>query len=504
MESSRVNRIAKNTTILYIRMAILMCVTFVSSRLLLKALGIEDFGIFSVIGSVSATFVALKGLFIESIQRFLNFYKGKSDNKKQQEVYSLSIIIHLVLAIILVILLESVGLWLLHNKLVIPAEKVNTAMFVFHTTVVASFISVLCIPFDALLIANERIGFYSLVSVFDGCYRLLLVLLLPELPFVLLKSYSLSLIAIPSVSLLAMYLYCRKQFEECRFSLKTNKALLKEVVSLSGWNFVGNISFSLLHEGINFILNIYGGLIYNAARSIAYQVKNVSVQFSTNSLIAARPMVMQSVTIDDNYKSLFKNIIAISRVSFLIMLIFVSPIIAYCDELLKIWLKDVPAHAPLFTKLVLLGVLIRSFHEPLNTLYMSIGKIKRMMIIEMVIMISSLSFIYILLSRGAEMWVSFALLTFMELFIILSLSLNAKIEVDFPLTQYWNDVILPSMFLVVIMMGVVFLSSLMPPSSVVVVISLCLMVAIFMIIFVYLFMNESEKQIVKKFLSKLK
>lgn len=493
--------VAKNTIIMYIRMFILMCVSFVSSRLLLQALGIEDYGIYSVVGSVSATFVALKSLFSESIQRFLNFYKGKEDIDKQREIFTLSIIIHLVLAIVLAIVLESVGTWLLLNKLVIPAGKVSTALFVFHTTVVASFISVLCIPFDALLIANERIGFYSIVSIFDGLFRLALVLILPHLPFILLKSYSLLLVVIPIVSLIAMLIYCRR-LEECKLNRKINKPLLKEVVALSGWNFFGNISFSLLHEGINFILNIYGGLIYNASRSVAYQLKNLAVQFSSNSLIAARPMVMQSVTADDNYKSLFSNTISISRISFFIMLLPITPILVYCKELLGIWLVEVPEYAPLFTRLVLLSVLFRSFHEPLNILHMSIGKIKRMMIIEVVIMISTLLLIYFMLSNGAEMWVSFALLALMEVLIILSLSLNAKLEFGFPFRDFFKTALLPATFLTVIMGAIIALFSLFSPGGIISVIAMCLAVLTVICACIYLFLNEREKRLIRSLVFK--
>ena len=420
MHEVAVKRIAKNTVIMFIRMVFLMIIGFLTSRWLLKQLGVEDFGLYSVVGSVTSTFVALKSLFSESIQRFLNYYKGKKDEQTQKDVFSISLVIHAALAVLFVVVLEVVGLWLINNKLVYPIEKYDTVIFVFQMTVIASVFSILCIPFDALIIANERMGFFALISIIDGIFRLGVVLALPFLPYESLRAYSFLLVFIPASTLLFAFLYCRR-FPEFSFSWHIDFKLLKEIASLSGWNFFGNIAFSLLHEGINFILNIFGGLVYNAARSIAYQVKNLAVQFSNNSLIAVRPKVMQSAALDKDNSVLFANIIEISRISFMILLLPIAPLEAFCSELLSIWLTEVPENAVLFTRLVLLSVLFRAFHEPFNMLYMSVGRIKRMMIIEVLVMTATLICIYYVLSIGLPLWLSFVLLVVMELFIVLSL-----------------------------------------------------------------------------------
>lgn len=498
MSNIAVKRVAKNTIVMFIRMLVLMIISFLSSRWLLEALGVEDYGIYSVVGSVTSAFVALKSLFSESTQRFLSFYKGKADVKTQKDVYTISLLVHFVLAILFVVILEIAGMWLINNKLVFPAEKYSTVVFVFQMTVVASVFSIFSIPFDALIIANERMGYFAFVSILDGLLRLLIVMAIPFLPYNSLKAYSLLLVFIPLLTLLLYYFYC-KRFQECSLTKSINKSLFKEIISLSGWNFFGNISFSLLHEGINFILNIFGGLVYNAARAIAYQVRNIAVQFSTNTLIAVRPMVMQSAAIGDNNDSLYKNIIEISRISFMVLLIPIAPLETYCTELLQLWLLNVPENAPLFTRLILISILFRSFHEPLNMLYMSVGRIKRMMIIETIVMIGTLIGIFVALLSGLPLWTSFAILAIMELVIVMSLLVNAKIEINFILLEYMKDVILPMALLFVLNEVVIWFFYKLNPETIIATILLCFGVVVSVCILIFLFLKEKEKSLLMGF-----
>lgn len=503
-QSRRIGGVIRNSIIMIVRMFVLMLITFFSSRLLLETLGVEDYGIYSIVGSVATTFVALKSLFSESVQRFLNFYKGKGDLRTQQSVFSLALIIHIVLAVLFVIILELFGLWLINNKLVYPIEKYETVLFVFQMTVVSSGLSILCIPLDAVIIANERMGFFAILSVLDGILRLLMVLILPLLPYSALKAYSLMIVFIPLSSLIISWLYSRR-FEECLVYKSFRINLFREIISLSGWNFFGNISFSILHEGINFVLNIYGGLVYNAARSIAYQVKNVSVQFSSNTLIAVRPMVMQSAADDEGYKTLFKNIIEISRLSFMIMLIPIAPLEAFCPELLNIWLVEVPENTVVFTRLVLLAVLFRSFHEPFNMLYMSVGRIRRMIISESIVMLSVFFCIYIMLSKGYPMWIAFLIMTIMEILIIITLFVNAIKEINFPGKTFLKEVVCPLSCLFFLNEIIVFLFSRIHPQTIICTLFISVFVTFCVLGLIVLFFNKKEKEIINNlFFSRIK
>ena len=446
--TSSAGRIASNTVIMYIRMLFLIIIAFYTSRLLLTTLGIEDFGILSVVGSVTSTFLSLKALFSESIQRFLNFEKGKQSLNGQRAVFSLGVFIHVCLAFVFIIVVGLIGHWLISNKLTIPPDKLNTAFFIFDMSMIAMFISILSIPFDAVVIANEKMKIYAFITIIDAILRLLSVVALSFVPYERLRTYSVLLIAIPLFTLSAQLIYCRR-FVECKITKKIPHGLFKDLFSLSGWNFMGNISFSLVHEGINMLLNVFGGLVYNAARAISYQLKGVVSQITSNTIISARPRIMQQAAIADK-TAIFNNIIAVSRVAFFTILLPVSILTTYTDKILGIWLVDVPEYATIFTRLLLIGVMIRSLHEPINMLQMAFGRIKRMMIIEAVTMLSFLVIIYITLKLGAEMWCPFAELALMEIIINALLITNAYKELSFPIMVYIKDVVLPFLITIIL------------------------------------------------------
>ena len=308
MGISTTKKVAKNTIIMYIRMLFLMFISFYSSRILLSTLGFEDFGIYSVVGSISTTFVALKSLFSESLQRFLNIAKGRESDSvdEQVSIFNIGVIVHVILAILFVVLVEVIGSWLLNNKLDIPEGRFDVAQLVFQMTILATAISILSIPFDALIISNEKMGAYAIISIVDGILKLLIILSLSLFAYDALMIYSILIVCIPVYTIIMQFCYC-KRFPECKF----NKYLFLKVMSLSGWNFFGNISFSLIHEGINMLLNMFGGVMMNAARSIAYQVKTVTSQISTNTMVAVRPMAMQQ-SVQKSQNEYFNTIILLS------------------------------------------------------------------------------------------------------------------------------------------------------------------------------------------------
>lgn len=503
MSLSSTKIVAKNTVIMFIRMIILMVIAFYSSRLLLATLGISDYGVFSVVGSISSTFVAIKSLFSESIQRFFNVAKGKTADslKEQQAIFNMSIIVHIVLIICFVIVVELVGGWLLNNKLDIPSGRMDAATFVFHMTVIATTIGIISVPYDAVIVANEKMSVFAGITVFDALLRLLFIFLLPVIGFDYLKVYSILLVIIPITTILIQFFYCRR-FPECQYKLTFDKRLFKEIMGLSGWNFFGNISFSIIHEGINMLLNIYGGVVMNASRAIAYQVKNVANQISTNTLVAARPRVMQQ-SVQKSKEQYFEDIFLLSRISYFSLALAIVPLFVYCPQLLSIWLTEVPEASTTFTRLVLIGLFIRSLHEPLNIMNMAYASIKRMMLIEVVSMLSSLVVIYFVLRNSALIWFPFAYLSCMEAIIITGLIINAKYELGFPIRKYLKKVIRPMLLFSLIssVFGFI-LHYAFKPSTVVSVLLCVLLIVIVEMIFCWIFFNTREKQLVLKFIDK--
>lgn len=490
-------RVVKNTIIMYIRMLFLMFISFYTSRILLRTLGFNDFGIYSVVGSISSSFVAIKSLFSESVQRFLNVAKGKGQDSldEQVSIFNMSIIVHILLAIVFVVIIEIVGMWLLNNKLDIPNERFDAACFVFQMTILATAISIFSIPFDALIIANEKMSMYAVISIIDGILKLLIVLTLPIIGYDFLKMYSVLMVSIPILTFLIQLFYC-KRFPEYKVNFRFNKPLFKQVMSLSAWNFFGNISFSLIHEGINMLLNMFGGVVMNAARSISYQVKSLTSQISTNTMVAVRPIVMQQ-SVQKTKNDYFNNIIMLSRLSLFSISILAIPVFVYCPQLLNIWLGDVPENAVLFTRIILVSIVVRSLHEPLNMMNMAMGLIKRMMLIESATMLSFLILTYVALKVFDIIWLPFVILSFMEILIILLLMINAKFELDFPLGRYCKKVFL-SMLEVQLLGGILsfFFINYIQPTKLIFQ-AVCFMLLLFIVgIFILFMFDERERSIV--------
>ena len=502
---NNVQRLVKNTFVIYIRMLLLILIAFYTSRILLKTLGVVDFGVYYVVGSIASTFVSIKGLFSESIQRYLNVYKGKDcdTTQEQQSIFNISIIIHVLLVVVFVGLIEFAGSWLLNTLLNIPSDRMDASKFVFQMSVISLAISILSVPYDAVVIANEKMGFYAIISILDGLLKLLFVFLLPIVNADMLKTYSLLLVFIPFLTLLVQLFYCNK-FKECTYSWHFEKGLFKEILSLSGWNFFGNISFSLIHEGINMLLNIFGGVVINAARAVAYQLKSLTAQLSNNTMVAIRPYVIQKSS-HTSRSSYFNTIFMLSRISFYTMVIPISILILFCPQLLKLWLGEYPEYSILFTRLLLISILIRSLHEPLNILNMSLGVIKRMMIIESVTMLAFLAIVFVALRIGAPIWTPFLILALMEVFIIIGIVFNASDEIDFPIKHYLSSVVRPLMLIGLLTTAAILLTLLVLKDSSSIAftgVGICAFVIVELMI-CYLFMTIEEKKILKTLIKKV-
>ncbi len=443
--SDTVNRLSKNTMFLYIRMIVLMIITLYTSRVLLQTLGVGDFGIFSVVGSVTATFFTLRSVFAEAVQRFLNYEKGCGNVANEIQIFNISVILHIVISILFVILAEAIGLWLLYNKLVIEPDRFDAACFVFHLTVVSSVLYILLVPYDAVIIANEKMSVYAWVSIFDGVAKLLIVMALPLIDYDHLMMYALLLAAVPLINIFVYYFYC-KRFPECNYNFRIDKTKLKELCSFSGWSFAGNLFFSLAHEGLNVLINMFGGVVYNAARNIAYQIKAAVNQVSNNTLLATQPFILQNAAKTDP-SGLLLYIVKILRVNFYIMAITCIPLMAFCERLLSIWLVEVPDYSTIFTQLAVFSVLIRSVHGPLNLFYMGLGKIKRMVVIESLLFVLLLVACYVQLQLSLPIESVFVSLCIAEVVILLALILNIGNEFGISIHQILMSGFMPCMLI---------------------------------------------------------
>lgn len=323
-------RIAKNTLLLYLRSIIVMILSIYSSRVLLKTLGVDDFGLYSVVGGVVAMFSSLKSVLAAAVQRFLNFEKGKGNNQQVQKIFNMSILVHLAIALLFALIVECFGCWYICNYLIVPHNNIDTALFVFHCSVIASMITIYTIPYDAVVIANERMDFYAIQSITDVTLRLAIIFLLPILPFSFIRSYAV-LILIVAILIRIMSVIYTKRFPECKSLKYWNKETFKELISFAGWNFFGCIAYSLIEEVTNLILNLFGGVVANAARGLAYQIRSAIMTLSNNVLVASQPFITQRAANVD-ISTFWTYIFIQSRVMFYIMMLTGLPIYIYMQN----------------------------------------------------------------------------------------------------------------------------------------------------------------------------
>ncbi|WP_299576285.1 MATE family efflux transporter [uncultured Sunxiuqinia sp.] len=442
-------RIAKNTAFLYMRMLIMMGISFYTTRILLKELGINDYGIYNVVGGVVAMFSSLRGLFASATQRFLNYEVGKSEFGGVTKIFSMSINIHIILSATFLFFAEFIGLWYINNKLVIEPERLFAAQVVFHLSVFSAIITIMTVPYDATIIAKEKMNVYAYISILDGFLKLMVVILLGYLRFDKLILYAILILIVSLITRLLSTIYCKKNFPFCKYQFSWNLKLFKQMGSFAGWNFFGNSAYVLANEGGNILLNLFGGTSINAARGIAYQVRSATTQFITNLITAANPRIVQLYA-QKKSDEFFKLIFFTSKASFFVSLALILPVLSSTDFLLNIWLKTVPSYTTIFVQLILVFILIRIFHGPLDSLFKATGKIKTYQLIDASILFLNFPISYLLLSHGFKFYVVFIVMIGMELINLFALLILATKTISLDLKSYLLKVLFPSFKVLVV------------------------------------------------------
>lgn len=432
--------IAKNTLYLYLRTFVMLILVVYASRVLLATLGIEDFGIYNLVAGVVGLFASLKTSFVSAVQRFLNYEKGTGNMEKQQQIFSMSLLIHLIISFIFIIVVEFFGIWFITHKLNLPINSIPTALFVFHCSIFTATLNILSVPFDAAVIANEKMNFYAGVGIADACLKLLIIYLLPLMGYSQLYSYAIFIAIIGFVNLMANLIYCQR-FTECRLYLFWNRMLFHELATFAGWNFLGNTAFTLVNEGINMILNLFGGVVANAARGIAYQVRAAASQLAANILLASQPRIMQEAAY--NTEQTFRSVNKVSRVLAFIMIITLLPLIFLSKPLLDVWLIEIPQNAIMFVQLILFHMIIRSLHGPIDILFKAFGKIGKYQIIDSTTLFLALPFSYLALKFGMPLYYVFITIILVEILNICCIATLATIVTKFNIKDYIHTVIIP-------------------------------------------------------------
>ena len=396
----RSQRIAKNTLMLYIRMAALMLVGLYTSRVVLEALGENDFGIYNVVGGVVAMFSVISGALNSAVSRFITFEMGKGAEARLNRVYSTAVTIQFILALIVVILAEPCGIWFIENKMTIDPSRIPAARTVLHFSLLAFVINLLSVPQMASITAHEKMSAYAAIGVLDGLLRLGVALLIMNSSSDRLVLYAALMAAVVLAVRAAYGIYCRMHFPECRYRPVFDKTLIKEMFTFAGWNFIGVSAGVLRDHGGNILVNIFSGPALNAARGVAVQLNGAVQGFVTNFMTAVNPQITKSYAAGEK-EYMLSLIRKSSRMSYYLLFMLALPVFFNAEYILSLWLKDVPDHTVLFVRLFLLFALSESLSQPLVTAQLATGRIRNYQIVVGGLNLLNLPVSYFLLRAGA-------------------------------------------------------------------------------------------------------
>ena len=368
-------RIAKNTLLLYMRMVIILVIGLYTSRVVLSVLGVEDYGLYNVVGGFVSLFTFLNGAMTTATQRFITFELAQGSLDRQRLTFSTALIIHFGLALLIFVLAETIGLWMVYNKLVIPVERFGAALWVYHLSVITCMVSVISIPYNAMIIAHEKMSAFAYISIMDVALKLIVVFLLAVSPWDKLIFYALGLFLIQMLDRMLYGIYCRRHFEEASFRFRFDKNIFKEMTNIAGWSLFGNIAGIGYTQGLNILLNMFFGPVVNAARGVAVTVQGIVCGFVANFQMALNPQITKSYAVKD-LDRMHSLIYSSSKFSFYLLFIIVFPIILETDYILTLWLKNVPEYTITFLRLILCIMLVDTLANPLMVSSQATGKVK--------------------------------------------------------------------------------------------------------------------------------
>ena len=389
-------RIAKNTLLLYFRMLFMMLVSLYTSRVVLNTLGVADFGINNVVGGVISMLGFLTGSLGAASSRYITFDLGKGDKKVMKRTFGNIKSIHYILAGVILLIGETIGLWFMTTKLQIPAERETAAFWVYQFSILSSMIAVISVPYNATIIAHEKMSAFAYITIVDAILKLLIVYLLVIVPYDKLIIYSFLFFCIQAFDQLVYIVYCSRHFEEVHTSCCYDKKLFREIFSFAGWTMNGHLAVIGYTQGLNILLNVFFGIAVNAARGVAVQVQNICQQFCSNFQMALNPQLTKSYAHGD-LKMMHGLLIKSSKFSFFILFFIAMPLMFEANIVLKTWLGIVPGHTVNFLRLIMIVGLLYTLSNPIIVSVHATGRLKKFQLIEgsMLLMIVPIAYVFL-------------------------------------------------------------------------------------------------------------
>lgn len=439
--TNNIKQVAKNTVILYVRMVFLMLISLYTSRVILDALGISDYGVYNVVGGVVAMFSMLTGSLSVAISRFVTYELGKGNQERLHKVFCTSVNVQVGMAVLIFVLAEVIGMWFLFNKLNIPDGRMDAAVWTMHCSILAFVVNLISVPYNACIIAHEKMSAFAYVSILEAVLKLTVAFLIYIYPYDKLKVYALLLLLVSIIIRLVYGIYCKRKFAECKYARIHDNGLLKEMFGFAGWNFMGSLVFVFNTQGINILINMFFGVILNAARGIATQVEGAVQQFVVNFTTALNPQITKSYAQGD-ISYLHSLVCGGAKLSFFLMWIFAVPICLEADAILNIWLKEVPDYAVLFVRWSFVNAIVYNIGMTLYQAINATGKVKKFQIISTCWIALDFPLTYIAFKMGFPVDWAFIIYLFIYVVMIFIRIYCAKDLIHMTVGYYTKEVVI--------------------------------------------------------------
>lgn len=434
-------RLAKNTMLLYFRMIIIMIVTLFTSRVILQTLGIEDYGIYNVVGGIVAMFSFISSSLTSASQRFITFELGKGKRGNLSNVFSTCLTLHIILAVIIALIVEPFGIWFIYNKLIIPDARLTAAIWVFQFSILAMVVMIVSVPYNALIVAYEKMNAFALVSVIDAGLRLIIAYsILVFGSYDKLIIYGALMFVAQLIIRFCYTIYCKRVFLNVQYVKQMDKQLLVEMGKFASWSIFGNVAFITYTQGLNLLLGTFFAPVVNAARGVAVQIQGAVNSFVGSFQTAINPQITKNYaagSVNEMIKLVFRS----SRLSFYLLMILSVPVILRTSDILKIWLVNVPNHSVTFVRIILITTWINSIANPLIISVKATGKIKLYESTVGGLMIAILPISYIFLRLGYPPETVFIVHLVIECIAMIFRIWNTKTLIHFSLRDYLKDVL---------------------------------------------------------------
>lgn len=471
-------RIAKNTLALYIRTLVTMVVGLYTSRVVLNVLGVDDYGLYNVVGGVVAMFSILTATLSQAISRYFTFELGKENSNRLHIIFCTGVNIQLLMSVIVIFIAEIGGVWFLNAKMNIPPERMVAANWVLQFSILAFVVSLISVPYNAVIIAREKMKAFAYVSVLEAILKLTIAYILFISPVDKLITYGFLLLVVSIVIRFVYGHYCHKHFDECHYEFILDQTLLLEMAKFAGLNAITCTAFMFNTQGINILSNLFFGVAINAARGVALQVDTVIRGFVANFTTAAKPQIIKYYSSGD-YGNMMKLVYSSTKYSYFLMLIFAIPFIFEADELLKIWLKTYPSYAPCFVRWSMFVALITLLGEMLYVAILATGKLKKYVALETVISIFVFPVSYLLFLINFPSYIPYLLMGIVYFVLMIVRLVYLRQIIDISIKCFLNEACRPVVLTTVLTLPVCWwISHIIYGKSVLLILSVCILMAL--------------------------